>query len=154
MVYDLYTGELHKKYNGHKAVVRDCQWHPYDNEIITSGWDGSILCWRYDARRTTAKHLDADSQVVQPYDSTDEYDEPLPKSIQEREKRTKQRNAQVFNPANTWRGPPNTVMNRAARIKYAQVDPDPPSTDDSDEESYAAAAKRARRRLRRSGAES
>uniref|UniRef100_A0A914Y490 Uncharacterized protein n=1 Tax=Panagrolaimus superbus TaxID=310955 RepID=A0A914Y490_9BILA len=152
VVYDLYTGELHKKYNGHKAVVRDCQWHPYDNEIITSGWDGNVLLWRYDARGPKQKFLDNDSQIVQPYDSTDEWDQPIPKTMKERENREKQRNAQVFNPAQTWRGPPNTVNNRAARIKYAQTDPDPPtSSSDEEEQSYAAVAKRARRRLRRSG---
>jgi hypothetical protein len=74
--------------------------------------------------------------------------------LDEREKRTKQRNAQVFNPANTWRGPPGTVMNRAARIKYAQVEHDPPTSSSDEEETYASIAKRARRRLRRSGAES
>lgn len=35
-MYDLYTGELLKKYPGHKSVVRDCVWHPTENEIVTS----------------------------------------------------------------------------------------------------------------------
>lgn len=47
MVFDLYTGELYKKYNAHKAVVRDCQWHPYDNEIVTSGWVNIIIRFHY-----------------------------------------------------------------------------------------------------------
>lgn len=33
---------------GHKQdVVRDVSWHPYRNDIVSSGWDGSAIKWEY-----------------------------------------------------------------------------------------------------------
>lgn len=42
--------------------------------------------------------------------------------MQEREKRTKERNSHTFNPSGTWRGTAasSSAMSRSVRIKYAQ----------------------------------
>lgn len=29
----------------HRALVRDCSWHPYESELTTVSWDGSIVNW-------------------------------------------------------------------------------------------------------------
>lgn len=59
VIYDLLSGKicqiLEKTYNsvtghpeGHgEEVVRDVSWHPYDNNIISSGWDGTLQMWEY-----------------------------------------------------------------------------------------------------------
>uniref|UniRef100_A0A8R1TJU8 DDB1- and CUL4-associated factor 11 n=1 Tax=Onchocerca volvulus TaxID=6282 RepID=A0A8R1TJU8_ONCVO len=39
-IYDILTGEIVRALDGHKSVVRDCCWHPDENEIITVSWDG------------------------------------------------------------------------------------------------------------------
>ena len=36
LVYDILTGGIQCRLEGHKAVIRDCIWHPYENEIITT----------------------------------------------------------------------------------------------------------------------
>lgn len=34
-VYDILTGDIVRTLGGHRSVVRDCCWHPDENEIIT-----------------------------------------------------------------------------------------------------------------------
>lgn len=29
----------------HRGLVRDCSWHPFEPEITTASWDGSIVSW-------------------------------------------------------------------------------------------------------------
>lgn len=45
-IYDVLTGNLVKKLSGHRALIRDVSWHPYDAEIVSTSWDGTI--WRWD----------------------------------------------------------------------------------------------------------
>ncbi|VDN56555.1 unnamed protein product [Dracunculus medinensis] len=43
LVYDLLTGQIVREYDGHKSVVRDSLWNPYENELITT----SVVGWKY-----------------------------------------------------------------------------------------------------------
>ena len=57
LVYDVLSGKLVQKLEpgpdpkagiAHKRdVVRDVSWHPYDNTLISSGWDGRLIQWQY-----------------------------------------------------------------------------------------------------------
>jgi len=46
-VYDVLTGKIVSKLQGHRACVRDVAWHPYEPVITTSSWDGSVGCWTH-----------------------------------------------------------------------------------------------------------
>lgn len=45
LVYDVLSGEPVYQYLAHSAPTRDVHWHPYRQEIITSGWDGIHNLW-------------------------------------------------------------------------------------------------------------
>ncbi|XP_014681474.1 PREDICTED: DDB1- and CUL4-associated factor 11-like isoform X3 [Priapulus caudatus] len=47
IVYDILTGKKVAKHKQHKSCVRDVAWHPYDNVIMTSSWDGKVGRWYY-----------------------------------------------------------------------------------------------------------
>ncbi|GFN89835.1 Ddb1- and cul4-associated factor 11 [Plakobranchus ocellatus] len=47
VVYDVLTGQIVKKLDGHSSCVRDVDWHPYKNIIMSTSWDGSIGQWTY-----------------------------------------------------------------------------------------------------------
>ena len=59
VIYDVLTGKIVRILQGHrdpetkclyghqKEVIRDVSWHPYDNVIVSSGWDGSLYKWEY-----------------------------------------------------------------------------------------------------------
>ncbi|CAD5206673.1 unnamed protein product [Bursaphelenchus okinawaensis] len=47
VVYDIIDGKMKAKFGGHKSVVRDCSWHPENNEIVTASWDGATSFWNY-----------------------------------------------------------------------------------------------------------
>lgn len=47
VIYDILTGEIIKKLQGHKACVRDVSWHPYDNLLMSTSWDCSVIQWSY-----------------------------------------------------------------------------------------------------------
>ncbi|XP_070187913.1 DDB1- and CUL4-associated factor 11-like isoform X2 [Littorina saxatilis] len=48
VVYDLLTGKVVKNLDGgHRSCVRDVSWHPYENNIISSSWDGTVGKWGY-----------------------------------------------------------------------------------------------------------
>ncbi|NP_001080744.1 DDB1 and CUL4 associated factor 11 L homeolog [Xenopus laevis] len=47
VVYDLLTGQIVKKLTNHKACVRDVSWHPCDNKLVSSSWDGNLRVWEY-----------------------------------------------------------------------------------------------------------
>uniref|UniRef100_A0A0R3RW85 WD_REPEATS_REGION domain-containing protein n=1 Tax=Elaeophora elaphi TaxID=1147741 RepID=A0A0R3RW85_9BILA len=49
-IYDILTGEIVRTLDGHRSVVRDCCWHPDENEIITVSWDGVTARWYYNSR--------------------------------------------------------------------------------------------------------
>ncbi|KAL8570478.1 hypothetical protein ACOMHN_034513 [Nucella lapillus] len=48
VVYDLLTGRVVKTLEGgHKSCVRDVSWHPHNNTIFSSSWDGTVGRWDY-----------------------------------------------------------------------------------------------------------
>ncbi|XP_059138645.1 DDB1- and CUL4-associated factor 11-like isoform X2 [Physella acuta] len=47
VVYDILTGKIVRKLNGHSSCVRDVSWHPYKNNIISTSWDGTLRLWYY-----------------------------------------------------------------------------------------------------------
>lgn len=46
-VYDALTGKITSRLSGHRSAVRDVSWHPYQNEIVSTSWDGTLGLWRY-----------------------------------------------------------------------------------------------------------
>jgi len=46
-VYDLLSGHIVKKLTNHKACVRDVSWHPFEEKIVSSSWDGNLRLWQY-----------------------------------------------------------------------------------------------------------
>lgn len=44
VVYDLLSGHIVKKLTTHKACVRDVSWHPFEEKIVSSSWDGICVC--------------------------------------------------------------------------------------------------------------
>jgi len=147
VIYDIFTGDVHKRLNDYKSVVRDAVWHPYENEIVTSSWDGNVHVWRHDPRGPMGKDLDSQTQVVQDWDSTDEFDEPIFKNNGKRRRLNENRN---INHAMVRRGPSETsgmdVMSRARiEMKIAQVED---ANSDSDDDSIRLL--RSGRQMRRS----
>ncbi|XP_073527145.1 DDB1- and CUL4-associated factor 11 isoform X1 [Phyllobates terribilis] len=45
VIYDLLTGKIVVKLANHKACVRDVSWHPCDNRLVSSSWDGTVRVW-------------------------------------------------------------------------------------------------------------
>lgn len=47
IIYNVLTGKIERELCAHgcRDVIRDVSWHPYKNEIISSGWDGQLRQW-------------------------------------------------------------------------------------------------------------
>ncbi|KAL6061282.1 DDB1- and CUL4-associated factor 11 [Balamuthia mandrillaris] len=45
-VYDVISGEVVTKLHGHEATVRDVSWHPFDPNIVSTSWDGTVRMWQ------------------------------------------------------------------------------------------------------------
>jgi len=45
-IYDVLTGGLVSKIRGHRSVIRDLSWHPFEPELITTSWDSTISRWQ------------------------------------------------------------------------------------------------------------
>ncbi|KAG2463025.1 DCA11 factor, partial [Polypterus senegalus] len=46
-VYDVLTGQIVTKLSNHDACVRDVSWHPFQENLVSSSWDGAIRLWEY-----------------------------------------------------------------------------------------------------------
>jgi WD40 repeat protein len=44
-VWDVVSGQLVNTLPYHRALVRDCSWHPTDAEFTTVSWDGRVVRW-------------------------------------------------------------------------------------------------------------
>ena len=33
--------------SNHRQCVRDVSWHPYENKIVSTSWDGTLCLWDY-----------------------------------------------------------------------------------------------------------
>ena len=49
VIYDVLTGEMVKRLKGHSETVRDLDWHPYKDSLVTTGWDGVVLEWTWNS---------------------------------------------------------------------------------------------------------
>ncbi|KAM6900604.1 DDB1- and CUL4-associated factor 11 [Xenentodon cancila] len=47
IIYDVLTGAVVSRLLGHDACVRDVSWHPYEDNIISSSWDGAVRMWEH-----------------------------------------------------------------------------------------------------------
>uniref|UniRef100_UPI00398F0627 DDB1- and CUL4-associated factor 11-like n=1 Tax=Pristiophorus japonicus TaxID=55135 RepID=UPI00398F0627 len=47
VIYDVLTGKIVSKLSEHRACVRDVSWHPYEEKIISTSWDGGVRLWDY-----------------------------------------------------------------------------------------------------------
>ncbi|XP_062501230.1 DDB1- and CUL4-associated factor 11-like [Corticium candelabrum] len=54
IVYDVLTGEVVSQLRGHTSTVRDASWHPYEQVICSSSWDGTHAWWEYVPERRDA----------------------------------------------------------------------------------------------------
>jgi WD repeat-containing protein 23 len=46
-IYDIITGDIVAKLDGHAATVRDVSWHPVEPVLMTTSWDGTIRKWTF-----------------------------------------------------------------------------------------------------------
>ncbi|XP_066519017.1 DDB1- and CUL4-associated factor 11 [Hoplias malabaricus] len=47
IIYDVLSGRVVSRLAGHDACVRDVSWHPYQDNIISSSWDGAVRLWEH-----------------------------------------------------------------------------------------------------------
>ncbi|KAF3703335.1 DDB1- and CUL4-associated factor 11 WD repeat-containing protein 23 [Channa argus] len=47
IIYDILTGSVVSRLSGHDACVRDVSWHPYEDNIVSSSWDGAVQLWEH-----------------------------------------------------------------------------------------------------------
>ncbi|DBB09677.1 TPA: hypothetical protein ACH3X3_001323 [Trebouxia sp. C0006] len=52
-IYDIVTGEIVRKLEYHREVVRDLHWHPDQPMLVTTSFDGSVVKW--DTRDTLSE---------------------------------------------------------------------------------------------------
>lgn len=64
-IYDVLTGDLVKKLSGHRKLIRDVSWHPYDMQIVSTSWDGSI--WKWDLQDRDPLSLPPASRNLRSY---------------------------------------------------------------------------------------
>lgn len=48
-IYDVLTGNVVKELVDHGNLIRDVDWHPYKNEMVSSSWSGYSTRWVYDS---------------------------------------------------------------------------------------------------------
>lgn len=68
VIYDTLTGNIVRKLEGHRSCVRDVSWHPFENNIVTSSWDGSIRKWEYMDRFAMLEGSSSDSSEDESYE--------------------------------------------------------------------------------------
>ncbi|XP_066578945.1 DDB1- and CUL4-associated factor 11 [Amia ocellicauda] len=47
VIYDVLTGCVVSRLSDHDACVRDVSWHPYEDSIVSSSWDGGVRLWEH-----------------------------------------------------------------------------------------------------------
>jgi len=47
-VYDVLTGEIIQQLAGHRTIIRDSSWHPYQPLLATTSWDGCVKLWTHE----------------------------------------------------------------------------------------------------------
>ena len=80
VVYDILTGEIVRRLNGHSDIVRDVSWHPYEPLILTASWDASAAIYAgwedkedgEDGRRPATVNVQAERRVREDEHEQDE----------------------------------------------------------------------------------
>ncbi|XP_070537289.1 DDB1- and CUL4-associated factor 11-like [Ptychodera flava] len=76
IIYDVLTGKRISKLLGQTACVRDVSWHPTDNILMSTSWDGTIGRWEYSRKRAKrCKDNDDDDEDDDEDDDDDESDD-------------------------------------------------------------------------------
>lgn len=44
-IFDVLSGAIVSRLRAHTETVRDLDWHPYQQQIVTTGWDGRVYQW-------------------------------------------------------------------------------------------------------------
>ncbi|XP_064641112.1 DDB1- and CUL4-associated factor 11-like [Lineus longissimus] len=60
IIYDTLTGDIVKRLEGPRACVRDVAWHPFEHNIMTASWDGTIGKWYHEKEPDTEPNLTSD----------------------------------------------------------------------------------------------
>jgi len=47
VIWDVLTGEIVSSLANHRQCCRDVSWHPYENKIVSTSWDGTLCLWDY-----------------------------------------------------------------------------------------------------------
>lgn len=72
IIYDSLTGQVVQKLSdGHTNCVRDVSWHPFENNIISSGWDERHVLWDY---KELVEHDSDESDISEDEDGSDDED--------------------------------------------------------------------------------
>lgn len=45
VVWDIVTGQIVDRLYHHRALVRDCSWHPTEPLLTSVSWDGTVVTW-------------------------------------------------------------------------------------------------------------
>uniref|UniRef100_A0A1I7UZV9 DDB1- and CUL4-associated factor 11 homolog n=1 Tax=Caenorhabditis tropicalis TaxID=1561998 RepID=A0A1I7UZV9_9PELO len=95
VVYDIVSGTVSRRLKGHQAVVRECDWHPEENEIVSSSWDGVTTVWTWDERLegVCAPYDHPNISQFGDEDSCDELFQPIKRQQQRKRKTVGMRNA-------------------------------------------------------------
>lgn len=48
-IYDAVSGTKISKLHGHRDIIRDLSWHPYQPNLVSTSWDGSIKQWNHES---------------------------------------------------------------------------------------------------------
>ncbi|KAG8140999.1 putative DDB1-and CUL4-associated factor 11-like protein [Naja naja] len=75
-VYDLLSGLIVKKLVNHQACVRDVSWHPYEEKIVSSSWDGKVCLWEYHQTDYGEDDLDDSQQLLTAQEKDPQLDVP------------------------------------------------------------------------------
>ncbi|XP_041031374.1 DDB1- and CUL4-associated factor 11 [Carcharodon carcharias] len=66
VIYDVLTGKIVSKLSEHRACVRDVSWHPYEEKIISTSWDGGVRLWDYRLAEYFTDDLQASGRHLRP----------------------------------------------------------------------------------------
>ncbi|XP_052230443.1 DDB1- and CUL4-associated factor 11-like isoform X2 [Dreissena polymorpha] len=90
VVYDTLSGDIVRKLEGHRSCVRDVNWHPFENNIVSASWDGTLRKWMY---VSPDKYEDLQDPCLRPSSSEDESGEDEDggrrQSVQQRQQKRK-----------------------------------------------------------------
>lgn len=70
VIWDALTGEIVSRLFNHRQCVRDVSWHPFENKIVSTSWDGTLCLWDYardeeeeDEEAEREEEMDADESA-------------------------------------------------------------------------------------------